>query len=80
MFDVMTEILISGKEFTETNSKRFPEGLVYMKNNLIYTDGDMYLTVDSLVEINNIITCSNNITLRKVDVKPYRFDKMYMDK
>ena len=51
-----------------------------MKNNLIYTDGDMYLTVDSLVEINNIITCSNNITLRKVDVKPYRFDKMYMDK
>ena len=40
----------------------------------------MCLTVNSLIEINNIITGSNNITLRKVNVKPYGFDKMYMDK
>ena len=40
----------------------------------------MYLTVNSLIEINNIITASNNITLKKVNVKLYRFDKMYMDK
>ena len=40
----------------------------------------MYLKVDSLIEINNIITESNNTTLRKVDVKPYGFDKMYMNK
>ena len=40
----------------------------------------MYLTVDSLVEKDNIITSSNNITLRKVNVKPYGFDKMYMDR
>ena len=40
----------------------------------------MYLTVDSLIEINNIITDSYNITLRKVIVKPYGFNKMYMDK
>ena len=40
----------------------------------------MYLTVDSLIEINNIITGSNNITFRKVNVKPYRFDKIYMDR
>ena len=40
----------------------------------------MYLTVDSLIEINNIITGSSNITLRKVNVKPYVCDKMYMDK
>ena len=41
---------------------------------------DMYLTLDSLIEINNIITDWNNITLRKVNVKPYGFDKMFMDK
>ena len=39
------------------------------------TDGSMYLTDD---------TCSdnglNNFTLRKVNVKPYGFDKMYMNK
>ena len=80
MFDVIKEILISGKEFTETYYKRLHEALVYMKNNFIDTDGGIYLTVDSLIEINNIITGSNNITLRKVDVKPYGFDKMYIDK
>ena len=40
----------------------------------------MYLPVDSLMKINNIIASTNNITLRKVNVKPYGFDKMYMDK
>ena len=40
----------------------------------------MYLTVDSLVNIKNIITGSNKITLRKVNVKSYRCDTMYMDK
>ena len=40
----------------------------------------MYLTVDSQIEINNITTKSNNITLKKFDVKPYGFDKMYIDK
>ena len=40
----------------------------------------MHLTVDYFVEINNLITGSNNITLRKVSVKRYEFDKMYFDK
>ena len=75
MFDLILE-----KEFTETNYKRFQEALIYLKHNLIDTNGSMYLTVDSLMEINNIITGSNNIALRKVIVKRYGFDKMYMDK
>ena len=40
----------------------------------------MYLTVDTVIEINNIITGSNNFILRKTNVKPYGFDKIYMDK
>ena len=40
----------------------------------------MYLAVDSLIEINNIAFKSNNITLKKFDVKSYGFDKMYIDK
>ena len=39
------------------------------------TDGSMYLTDDSCSD-----NGSNNFTLRKVNVKPYGFDKMYMDK
>ena len=38
------------------------------------------MTADSLTEINSILTGSNNITLRKVNVKPYGFDKMHIDK
>ena len=31
MFDVVKEMLISEKEFTETNYKRLQKGFVYMK-------------------------------------------------
>ena len=40
----------------------------------------MYLTVDSFIEINNIRAGSNNVTLRKVNVKPCGFEKMYMNR
>ena len=52
----------------------------YIKNNLVDSDSNMFSTVDSLTEINNKITVSKNITLKKVNVKPYRFDKTNMDK
>ena len=55
------------------------EILVYTKNNFIYINSGMYLKVESLIETNNIIIGSNNISLRKVNLKPYRFDKMYID-
>ena len=60
--------------------KKKQEPLVYLKNNLIDIDGSIYIRVVSLIEINNITTVSNNITLRKVNVKPYGFNKMYMNK
>ena len=50
-----------------------------MKWILIDSD-DEYLTNDSLIEINHIINGSYNNTSRKANVKPYGFDKLYMDK
>ena len=47
---------------------------------MIDSDGNTYLTVGSLIGINNLIPGSNNITLRKVNEKSYGFDKMYMGK
>ena len=47
-------ILVTEKEKSDNNFER-------LKNNLIDSDNDMYLTVDSLMNINNI-TGSNNIT------------------
>ena len=34
----------------------------------------------SYIENSLIVTGSNNITLRKVDVKPHEFDKVFMEK
>ena len=41
---------------------------------------NIYLTVDSLIDINNIISNSNNITLRKVNFTKCECDKIYMNK
>ena len=51
-----------------------------MLNDLLDSDGNMYLTIDSLIKMNNIITGSYNITLRKVNIKPQGLNKMYEDK
>ena len=40
----------------------------------------MQLAVDSLIDINNITIDSNNFTLGKVNVKPYGYDDIYIDK
>ena len=38
------------------------------------------MVVDSLIDINNIITGLNNINLRKFNVKTWGFYKTYIDK
>ena len=80
MFDITKEILVSEKEFTEINYKILQKALVYIENNFIDSDDGVYLTVESLNQLNNKITGSNNITLRKVNISPYGFHKFYMDK
>ena len=52
----------------------------YIETNLIGFGGNMNLAVDSLTELNSITTCSNNITFRNVNVKPYEFKEIYMYK
>ena len=54
--------------------------MIYTENNLINSDGNIYLIVNSLIKINHIITGSNKFTLGKVRLNPYEFEKMYVDK
>ena len=77
---MLKKSLVSEKELSDTNCERLKKALIYIKNNLTDSDNNMYLTVDLLLDINNIITGLNNITLRQVNVKPYGCDKIYMDK
>ena len=56
--------MVSEKEMSDINFERLKSLLVYIKNNLIDSEDNMYFTVDSLININNIITGSNNINVR----------------
>ena len=71
-------MLVSEKELSDVSFQRLTKALIYMKNKLIDSDKNMYLNVDSSIGISNIITGSNNISLRKVNVKPYGCDKIYV--
>ena len=71
-------ILNEEKEMNEVNFSRMVKAYNYIQRELLTTDGDLFLTVDSLITLNNIITNSNNIFLRQTDVKPAGHNKQYM--
>ena len=77
---IFKKILISEKELNDINFERLKIALMYIKGNTIDPDDNMYLNVDSLIDINVIITGLNHITLRKVNLKLCGYNKMYMDK
>ena len=75
---LLENILASEKKLSHINFERLKNALVYIKKSLIDSDDHMYLAVDSLIDISNIITGSNNIALRKVNVKSCGYDKIYI--
>ena len=54
--------------------------LEYKNTYLTDKHGDLFLTVDSLITLNNIVTGSCYIGLRDMNVKPAGYYKIYMDK
>ena len=75
----LIKILIEEKELTTLNLKRMINACNYKNTELINSDGDLFLTVDSLITLNNIILGSRNISLRCVNVKPALDNKRYLD-
>ena len=71
-------ILNEEKEMNEVNFSRMVKAYKYIQRELLTTDGDLFLTVDSLITLNNIITGSSNILLRQTNVKPAGYNKQYM--
>ena len=71
-------ILNEEKEMNEVNFSRMVKAYKYIQRELLTTDGDLFLTVDSLITLNNIITNSNSILLRQTNVKPAGYNKQYM--
>ena len=78
--DVLQIILLEEGEFNDRNYLLMKSAIEYKNNCLTDKNGDLYLTVDSLITLNNIITGSRNISLRSINVKPAGYNKAYMDK
>ena len=73
------KILIDEKELTATNLERLIQACIYKDTELLTTENDLLLTVDSLITLNNIVTGSQNFLLRAVNVRPAFHKKQYMD-
>ena len=74
----LIKILDEEKELNNINLIRMISA--FKNKELIKADGDLFLTVDSLITINNYITGSRNMQLRQVNVRPaFYFNKQYMD-
>ena len=57
----LIKILIDEKELSLLNLRRLADALIYKNKELVTAEGDLLLTVDSLITLNNIITGSNNL-------------------
>ena len=75
----LTKILKEEDEFNIQNLVRMKHAHDFKNQELINKNGDLLHTVDSLIRINNLITNSHNLHLRRVNVKPAGYDKHYMD-
>ena len=78
-FESLLTILNEENELNHINFIRMIKACEFKNKELINKDGDLYLTVDSLIIINNYITDSHNIQLRQISVKPAKKNKKYMD-
>ena len=78
IFSQIFMILHEEKEFNQDNFHRMVKAHKYIQEELLTAEGDLFLTVDSLIFLNNIITNSNNTFLRQVNVKPAGYKKQYM--
>ena len=75
----LIRILKVEDEFNVQNTMRMKYECDFKNQELLNKDGDLFLTIDSLIRINNIITNSHNLHLRRHNVKPAGYNKQYMD-
>ena len=75
----LIKILKEEGELNVQNVMRMKYARDFKNQELINKDRDLFLTVDSLIRINNITTNSHNLHLRRHNVKPAGYNKQYMD-
>ena len=79
--DVLQKILLEEGKYNDLNYYFMQITLQYKNTYLTNKNSDLFLTVDCLIRLNNIITCSQPMELRDVNnVKSAGYSKIYMDK
>ena len=78
--DALQKIFIEEGEYSDVNYNFMQTALKCKNTCLTYKNGNLFLTVNSLITLNNIITGSRHIRLRDINVKPVGYSKIYMDK
>ena len=68
--EAIVKILKEEKEYSNLNYFHMKTALDYEEKYLQNKEGDMFLTVNFLIEVINLILVKNNTELRKVNVKP----------
>ena len=66
-------------EYSDVNYYFMQTALKYKNTYLANKNGDLFLSVDSLITLTNIITESWHIGLRDINVKPVGYSKLCMD-
>ena len=77
--EALIKILNEENELNNKNLFRMINAREFKNKEPINKDGDLFLTVDSLIRVNNCTTGSLNIQLRQINVKPAFYNKQYMD-
>ena len=72
-------ILEEEDELNNENLYQFMLASQFKNKELLNEDGDLFLTVDSLITVNNYVRGSNNKQLRQINVKSAFHNKQYMD-
>ena len=71
----LTKIFKEEVKFYVQNTMRMKYACNFKNQELINKEGDLFLTLDSLIRINNIITNSQNLLLKHHNVKPAGYSK-----
>ena len=78
--DALQMILLKEAKYSEPNYFFMQTALKYKNTYMTDKHRNLFLTVDSLIALNNIITGSQYIGLKYVNVKLAGYNKIYMDK
>ena len=70
MNEAIVKILKEEKEYSDLNYFNMKTALDYKEKYLQNKEGDMFLAIDSLIEVNNLKLGKNKTELRKLNVKP----------